>query len=232
MKIIAFIPARSGSKRIKNKNIYKINGKPMISHVIKMLKNTKIFKSIVVSTDSKKIERIALKAGAEVPFLRNKNLSDDKTTIMEVVKDYCLSIKSSKKFILMCIFPTSILISEDIIKKGIKTFAEKKCDFLICIKKFNHPIERSFKINKKKMIETQLTKNFLKNTQTFKNRYHDLGQFYIGTSSNWRNKKHLISKNTMGIDLSNHNIFDIDEINDLKLVNLIFLNNLKNAEKK
>ena len=93
MQIIAFIPARSGSKRIKNKNIFKINGKPLLVHVIEMLKKTNIFKSIVVSTDSSKIKKIALKSGASVPSLRKKSLSNDSATIIDVVKDYCLSIK-------------------------------------------------------------------------------------------------------------------------------------------
>ena len=127
MQIIAFIPARSGSKRIKNKNIFKINRKPLLVHVIEMLKKTNIFKSIIVSTDSSKIKKIALKSGASVPSLRKKSLSDDNATIMDVVKDYCLSIKSpKKKVIIFCIFPTSILINKTLVKRAINKYLEKK----------------------------------------------------------------------------------------------------------
>ena len=73
-KIICIIPARSGSKRIKNKNILKIDGIPMIGRVIKILKKTNIFCKIIVTTDCIRIAKIAKKFGAEVPFVRNKKL--------------------------------------------------------------------------------------------------------------------------------------------------------------
>ena len=70
---ICIIPARSGSKRIKNKNIQKINNQHLIEIVIKIAKKSGIFSRIVVSTDSKKIAKIAKNFGAEVPFLEVKN---------------------------------------------------------------------------------------------------------------------------------------------------------------
>ena len=232
MQIIAFIPARSGSKRIKNKNIFKINGKPLLVHVIEMLKKTNIFKSIVVSTDSSKIKKIALKSGASVPSLRKKSLSNDSATIMDVVKDYCLSIKSQKeKVVIFCIFPTSILIDKKLVKKAIKSIL-KKNDFLLCVKKFNHPIERSFTLNKNRIIEKKTLKNLSKNTQSFEKRYFDLGQFYIGSKENWIKNKQIFTNNTYCFDLSAHSIFDIDEPNDLNVVKAIFLKNFKSAEKK
>ena len=84
---IAIITARSGSKRIKNKNIKNFCGSPIIELVIKKLKKSKIFDKIIVSTDSKKISNIATKAGAWVPFLRSKKLSGDFAGTHEVVLD-------------------------------------------------------------------------------------------------------------------------------------------------
>ena len=71
-KIIAIIPARSGSKGIKDKNIKLLNNKPLIHYSINAAKNSKFIDSIIVSTDSKKYADIALNCGAEVPFLRSK----------------------------------------------------------------------------------------------------------------------------------------------------------------
>ena len=65
---IAIIPARSGSKRIKNKNIKLFNGHPIISWSIKEAIKSKIFDKVIVSTDSTKIAKISLKYGAEIPF--------------------------------------------------------------------------------------------------------------------------------------------------------------------
>ena len=84
---ICIIPARSGSKRIKNKNIIKINGIPLIGLTIKIAKKSKLFKRIVVSTDSIKVAEIARKYGAEVPFLRSAKLSDDFTPTYKVLID-------------------------------------------------------------------------------------------------------------------------------------------------
>ena len=84
---VCIIPARGGSKRIKNKNIKKFAGFPMISHVIKMTVNSGLFSKVIVSTDSKKIAKISKNAGAEVPFLREKKLAGDKVSTFDVLKD-------------------------------------------------------------------------------------------------------------------------------------------------
>ena len=72
MKIVAIIPARAGSKSIKNKNLIQIKKKPLIYYPIKSAKKSNLINRIIVSTDSKKIKRVAERYGAEVPFLRPK----------------------------------------------------------------------------------------------------------------------------------------------------------------
>ena len=76
-KILAIIPARGGSKSIKNKNIINLFGKPLIFHSINVALKSKYISSVIVSTDSKKIKKIAQKYGAEVPFTRPKKYSLD-----------------------------------------------------------------------------------------------------------------------------------------------------------
>ena len=93
MRAIAIIPARIGSKRIKQKNILPIGGKPMISWVIHNALMSEVFEKIFVSTDSPKIASIAEESGAEVPFLRDKNLSSDFICTAEVIKDMISKIK-------------------------------------------------------------------------------------------------------------------------------------------
>ena len=83
---LAIIPARSGSKRIKNKNIVKVNNKPIIHYALDAAKKSKIFHKIHVSTDSKKIENIVNNLGYEIDFLRPKHLADDFTGIIPVLK--------------------------------------------------------------------------------------------------------------------------------------------------
>ena len=79
LKILAVIQARSGSKGIKDKNIYKINEHPLISYSIYSAKKCHLITDVVVSTDSIKYAKIAKRYGALVPFIRPKNISGDKT---------------------------------------------------------------------------------------------------------------------------------------------------------
>ena len=84
MSRILIIPARSGSKRIKNKNIKKIGGKPIISWTIRTAKKSKLFDEIHVSTDSPKIVSLVEKLSLKVRFKRNKILSGDNVPLMDV----------------------------------------------------------------------------------------------------------------------------------------------------
>jgi len=86
MNILCIIPARSGSKSIHNKNIRKINGKPLLAYSIEHAINSKYITRIIISTDSVKYGNIAKKYGAEFLFRRPKNISGDSSTDLEVFK--------------------------------------------------------------------------------------------------------------------------------------------------
>ena len=86
MKVVAIIPARSGSKGIRLKNIKKLNGKPLIQYTIDVAKKCKMIDRILVSTDSQKIANISKKLGVEVPFLRPKKISGDYSSDLDTFK--------------------------------------------------------------------------------------------------------------------------------------------------
>jgi pseudaminic acid cytidylyltransferase len=90
--IIAIIPARGGSKRIPDKNIRPLNGKPMIAYTIAAARESGLFERVVVSTDSQEIAEVAGQQGAEVPFLRDENLADDFTPVSSVTTDALLRL--------------------------------------------------------------------------------------------------------------------------------------------
>ena len=78
MSVLCTICARGGSKGLKNKALKKIMNKPLINYTIQQAINSKVFKEVVVSTDSKKIQKTSIKAGAKTWFfLRLKKLSND-----------------------------------------------------------------------------------------------------------------------------------------------------------
>ena len=84
---IAVIPARGGSKRIPGKNIRPLAGKPIIAYTIAAALESGLFDRVVVSTDSPDIAQVAHQYGAEVPFLRDKNLADDFTPVSSATTD-------------------------------------------------------------------------------------------------------------------------------------------------
>ena len=85
-KRLLIIPAKGYSKRIKEKNIKKFHGKPIISYTLSTAKKSKLFKKIHVSTESKKIKRIVEHLGYKIDFLRPKSLSKNNTPTIDVLK--------------------------------------------------------------------------------------------------------------------------------------------------
>ena len=224
--IIAIIPARGGSKRIKNKNIINIGGKPMIYHTIKTLIKSKIFDEIIVTSDSKRIQTISKKAGANVYFNRPKNLSNDYVGTFEVINHsinfFKNKLKKEPKYV-CCVYPTSILLKKDDIIQSYEKIKEDKWNFVISTTSFGHPPQRGFYITKGKisMIDK---KNYKKRTQDLKKIFHDAGQFYWGKTDSWLKKKFLFSKKNFGFILPRNRAIDVDDKEDIILLKNIFQN--------
>lgn len=96
-KNLAIIPARSGSKGLKDKNIKLLNGKPLLAYSIEAAMNSNIFDEIHVSTDSREYADIAIKYGAHVPFLRSLESSTDKASSWDVIREVILCYKQEGK---------------------------------------------------------------------------------------------------------------------------------------
>ncbi len=162
MKVVAIIPARSGSKGIHLKNIKKLNGKPLIQYTIDVAKKCKMIDRIFVSTDSQKIANISKKLGAEVPFLRPKKISGDFSPMYEVVKHAIDFLKNESYIpdIIIILQPTSPFRSYKQVDKEIRIFSKSKATSLVEVKKIdNHPY-KSFK--KKNEFLLPLKKDFQK----------------------------------------------------------------------
>jgi CMP-N-acetylneuraminic acid synthetase len=122
-KILAIIPARSGSKGLPGKNIKVICGKPLIVWSILAAKRCSYIDEVMVSTDSDEIANIAIEAGAEVPFLRPKNLATDVSTTFDAVKHVIATYEKqfNKKFDYIALLePTSPLRDETDLDQMIK----------------------------------------------------------------------------------------------------------------
>ena len=222
---ICIIPARSGSKRLKDKNIKKFAGKPIIGHAIKIAQSSGLFSKIVVSTDSKKISNISKRYGAEVPFLRSKKLSDDFTTTSEVLIDCIERISSKKTAFHFCLYPTTTLISKEDLIKAYKKIKKEKANLLIAITDFETSPYRALKVSNNK-IDFYFKKYAKYRTQDLPKLFRDSGSFYIfKTVSLLKDKGKLNNKSTY-YHLDRDKAVDIDNIKDFKLAELLFKNKI------
>lgn len=215
---ICIIPARSGSKRIKNKNIQKINGIPLIGMTIKIAKKSGLFKRVIVSTDCPKISFIAKKYGAEVPFLRNKNLSNDFTPTFKVLIDAVKRIGTQKEKFHFCIYPTSILINKNHLKMALLKIKKTKSKYIFPIAEFENNPYRSLVI-KNNSIKFTWPKYQLKRSQDLDALYYDTGSFYIYETKTLLKitEKQLIPKKSTYIILKKK-LIDVNYPKDLKLL--------------
>ncbi len=222
---LAIIPARSGSKRIKNKNIKKFFKKPIIYWSIKAAKESKLFDKIIVSTDSNKIANISKRFGADVPFLRPKKLSKDIVNVDQVVKHAIQWFKEKNIFFdhVCCIYPTAPFLTKKIIRKGLNLLIKKKKLFSFTVTSFSHPIERALEIKKNGNIFTISKNSEKKRSQNFRTLYHDIGQMYWGTSEAFLKDKKIFSKNSVAITIPRYLAHDINTIEEWKKAELVFL---------
>ena len=125
MQIIGLIPARSGSKGIKDKNIVNFEGKPLISHTIDSSNQSKLITRTLVSTDSRKYADIAIKYGAEVPFLRPTEISKDLSRDSEVFIHIIQELNLKEEDIIVYLRPTNPLRDKGLIDKVLNLLISK-----------------------------------------------------------------------------------------------------------
>lgn len=185
-KILAIIPARSGSKGYTDKNIKDLNGKPMIAYTIETARDSKVFDYIMVSTDSEKYAEISERFGAHVPFLRSHENSNDNASSWSV----CLEVlqKLSENFdIVLLLQPTSPLRTAKNIQEAVDLFIEKNADVVVSITKTSHPIEWCGTLS-----ESCSLFNFVKKEHANKRR-QELPQSYILNGAIYAVKSDLIN---------------------------------------
>ena len=211
--MFAYIPARSGSVRIKNKNIKTFNGKPILEITIHNLQKLKFINQIFVSTDSIKIKKIAEKSGAKVLELRKKELSNSKSGTMDLIKydipRYC-KYQNDKN--VLFVHSTSILVSSEIFYNCYKKFIKFKPDVVMPCNK-SKPFWSLKKVGKNwKPIFPKLLKI---NSQDLPETVIDSGLFYFFNNDKVKKFDSIKNvKNTYVYPISDIYSVDVDTPND------------------
>tara|TARA_B100001093_G_scaffold458331_1_gene470668 strand:- start:151 stop:846 length:696 start_codon:yes stop_codon:yes gene_type:complete len=226
LKIISIIPARSNSKRIKNKNLVLFKQKPLIAHSILHSLASKLISRTIVSTDSKKYLKISKHYGAEVPFLRPKTISKDNSTDLECF-NHCLKYLNKKENyfpdIIVHLRPTYPIREKNLIDNCIKSLVKnKKAHLLKTISKSDSPIEKMWFMKKNKQIFNPAThKNFDYSLpdQSLKQSYNQNGCIDI-IRVKYLNSKVSSKKIILGY-LMDHN-FDINTLSDIQKLRKTF----------
>ncbi len=215
--ILVIMPARGGSKRIANKNIKQICGRPMIHWPLcEILK--KINKAnIIVSTDNKKIAEIVSELGIGIPFFRPKELSDDYTGTAEVAK-HALEWFCKKHFMplfVAVVYPTAVLLNIDDILSSINIMKDAEdCDLIMTAQIFNAPIQRALRVDENGFANMLEPQHYLTRSQDLIETYHDAGQFYIYKPNILIDNIPIVDSKIMLKVLDKNSAVDIDNISD------------------
>jgi len=213
---VAIIPARGGSKRIPKKNIKDFLGKPIIAYSIENAINSKLFDRVIVSTDDKEIAEISISYGAEAPFIRPSELSDDFSGTHEVVGHAIQWLENCGEVVdyACCIYATAPFIKEDDLIDGYNLIKTGSWESVIAVTNFSYPIFRSFKELQNGGVEMFFPDYYASRSQDLPEAYHDAGQFYWARAEIWINKPVGFSKSTGIVKLPGYRVKDIDTLDD------------------
>jgi N-acylneuraminate cytidylyltransferase len=220
---IAIIPARGGSKRIPKKNIKDFFGKPLIAYSIEVALASKLFDKVVVTTDDEEIAKIAKEYGAEVPFIRPPELSDDFTGTGDVVNhaiEYLENQGESYEYV-CTIYATAPLLQKEYLIEGYQKLKNTNAKNAFSSTSMPFPIQRTFKLNKDGRCEMFTPDHYMTRSQDLEEAYQDAGQFY------WENRsiqsdEIMFGKDSIPIILPRHLVQDIDTLEDWKRAEMMY----------
>lgn len=176
-KIIAIIPARGGSKGIPRKNIKDLCGKPLISYIIQTALRVKKLDRVIVSTEDEEIAEVAKKYGAEVPFLRPRELAEDDVATLPVLQHAIEYLKKSEGYVpdyVFLLYPTSPLLKSFRVEEAIDICLAKNADSVIS----GHYDKGHFWVEKGSVWE-RLYPVDIKNRQRSKPLFRENGAIYL-----------------------------------------------------
>lgn len=220
---LAVIPARGGSRRIPNKNRRPFAGRPMIGYAIAAARASGLFSRIVVSTDSDETAALARDLGAEVPFRRPADLSDDHTTTAAVLRHALVELGAADTFrFACCIYPaTPFLVPADL-QAGLKAVEDQGAATAFAVTAYGTPIWRAIRLVDGSRVEMIWPEHRDTRTQDLPETFHDAGQFYWVSVRQFLEVPVLIGKLSRGVVMPRWRSHDIDTPDDWRRAELAY----------
>lgn len=234
---LALIPARAGSKGIINKNIVDLDGKPLMNWSIEIALNSNLFDVVCVSTDSSEIAHIARNAGAEVPFLRPIEISDDKSLQIDVMK-HCLKFYQNRNLdfnSITLLQPTSPFRKIEDLASSLKLFSYQNYETLISVKDITEFADSAcyssnMDNNALELFPLRPVPDNEKSgtlRQNFEKKYWRNGSIYIFRPVNILVDRKLIKDPIVGFEMPWKRSINIDSYADLETARLLARQNLR-----
>ncbi|WGS66035.1 acylneuraminate cytidylyltransferase family protein [Marinitoga aeolica] len=223
-KFLAIIPARGGSKGIKNKNIIDLKGNPLIIYTIEEAKKSNIFDKIIVSTDSPEVAEISKKYGAEIPFLRPEYLATDTSSSIDVILhalNYFKDINEHYDYFIL-LQPTSPLRKAEDILNAVELLFQKNADNIVSVCEVEHS-----PLFSNTLPEDLSLSNFIREEVKNKRRqdlpkyYRINGAIYISKVESFLKTKDFYNKKSYAYIMPIERSIDIDNMIDLKLAEIL-----------
>jgi len=225
LSTIAILPARCGSKRIKNKNIIDFCGKPIIAYALEAASKSQLFDKIHVSTDSDEIKNIVESLGYPVDFMRPSELSGDVVGTIPVLKwvlEKYISVNENYDVIFNIMPAAPFLKPNDLIKAYELYMRYNKKNPLHVVSEFPVPIEWAYRRDKEGLLKPVQPKAYAVRSQDFKKAYYETGPFSIFHVSHLLSNDPVTDKGFISYVIPKDSAIDIDDYQDLKFAEKLF----------
>lgn len=226
MKNIAIIPARSGSKGVKDKNIKELAGKPLMAYTIEAALQSGQFDEVMVSTDSEQYAEIAMNHGASVPFLRSETTATDTASSWDMVEEVLYKYeKLGKLFDTFCLLqPTSPLRTAEDISAAYDLFRNKAEFSVVSVCEAEHSPLWCGHLPASQEFVNFIDAESMKQRQAGGKFYRLNGAIYIVDIPRFRKDRFLYQRGSFAYIMGQDRSVDIDTELDFKLAKIIIEN--------
>jgi len=188
----------------------------MIAHSIDCATRSGLFGRVIVSTDDDEIAEVATRHGAEVPFIRPKELSDDHTGTIEVIAHATQWLQSRGETLsaVACIYATAPFVRQEDLAQGLAVLDGGDWQYVFSATTFGYPIFRSFRRQADGGLEMFFPEHFTTRSQDLPEAMHDAGQFYWGRPGAWLQHLKIFEKWSTAVVIPRWRVQDIDTPDD------------------
>jgi pseudaminic acid cytidylyltransferase len=221
---VAIIPARGGSKRIPRKNVRPFCGRPMIHWPVSAALESGCFDRVVISTDDDEVAAEGQRAGAEAPFRRPAELSDDCTPTLPVIAHAIGWLEASgyQPINVCCNYATAPLIHAEDLRAALKVLLGSSSNYVFSATTFPFPPARALRLDDSGSAVPAFPEFINHRSQDLPEMFHDAGQFYWGTARAFREQAPIFARGSRAHMLPRSRVQDIDTPEDWHHAELLF----------